>query len=204
MAKFGIALGSGPRGRGFKSRHSDHCKTAEKGRFSLIFKGNRPFFFSLSHSDISFYVRLFATILLTKLLTKNRRSHPAPPVFLTHLTPMQLHIAVPYQRFVRDFVKALQVYRTLFSIAVFSVRPNIPSVLNSRWLIARQTEHGISFCCDFLAANVPIPAHPIHQWKSVYDELIACVMLRSRPMRSITNVDFLRQHGADDLPEAIL
>ena len=24
MAKFGIALGSGPRGRGFKSRHSDH------------------------------------------------------------------------------------------------------------------------------------------------------------------------------------
>ena len=33
------------------------------------------------------------------------------------------------------------------------------------WLIARQTEHGISFCCDFLAANVRIPAHPIHQWK---------------------------------------
>ena len=24
VAKFGIALGSGPRGRGFKSRHSDH------------------------------------------------------------------------------------------------------------------------------------------------------------------------------------
>lgn len=26
VAKFGIALGSGPRGRGFKSRHSDHRK----------------------------------------------------------------------------------------------------------------------------------------------------------------------------------
>ena len=26
VAKFGIALGSGPRGRGFKSRHSDHEK----------------------------------------------------------------------------------------------------------------------------------------------------------------------------------
>ena len=24
VAKFGIALGSGPRGRGFESRHSDH------------------------------------------------------------------------------------------------------------------------------------------------------------------------------------
>ena len=38
VAKFGIALGSGPRGRGFKSRHSDH--QAEPGRmfaFGLIF-----------------------------------------------------------------------------------------------------------------------------------------------------------------------
>ena len=26
VAKFGIALGSGPRGRGFKSRHSDHAE----------------------------------------------------------------------------------------------------------------------------------------------------------------------------------
>ena len=26
VAKFGIALGSGPRGRGFKSRHSDHVE----------------------------------------------------------------------------------------------------------------------------------------------------------------------------------
>ena len=26
MAKFGIALGSGPRGREFKSRHSDHTE----------------------------------------------------------------------------------------------------------------------------------------------------------------------------------
>ena len=27
MAKFGIALGSGPRGHGFESRHSDHKST---------------------------------------------------------------------------------------------------------------------------------------------------------------------------------
>ena len=26
MAKFGIALGSGPRGRGFESRYSDHAE----------------------------------------------------------------------------------------------------------------------------------------------------------------------------------
>ena len=26
VAKFGIALGSGPRGRGFESRHSDHIE----------------------------------------------------------------------------------------------------------------------------------------------------------------------------------
>ena len=29
MAKFGIALGSGPRGHGFESRHSDHTKSLE-------------------------------------------------------------------------------------------------------------------------------------------------------------------------------
>ena len=29
VAKLGIALGSGPRGRGFKSRHSDHEKSLE-------------------------------------------------------------------------------------------------------------------------------------------------------------------------------
>ena len=96
----------------------------------------------------------------------------------------------------------------LLYVGFFVVRQifiNYRVILRScAWLIARQTEHGISFCCDFLAANVRIPAHPIHQWKSVYDELIACVMLRSRPMRSIANVDFLHQHGADDLPEAIL
>ena len=28
MAKLGIALGSGPRGRGFESRHSDHIENA--------------------------------------------------------------------------------------------------------------------------------------------------------------------------------
>ena len=28
VAQFGSALGSGPRGRGFKSRHSDHCGLA--------------------------------------------------------------------------------------------------------------------------------------------------------------------------------
>ena len=30
VAKFGIALGSGPRGRGFKSRHSDHKEAIKK------------------------------------------------------------------------------------------------------------------------------------------------------------------------------
>ena len=29
VAKLGIALGSGPRGRGFKSRHSDHDKLTD-------------------------------------------------------------------------------------------------------------------------------------------------------------------------------
>ena len=29
VAKFGIALGSGPRGLGFESRHSDHRETLE-------------------------------------------------------------------------------------------------------------------------------------------------------------------------------
>ena len=38
MAKFGIALGSGPRGHGFKSRHSDHfSKMLETARVSGIF-----------------------------------------------------------------------------------------------------------------------------------------------------------------------
>ncbi len=30
VAKFGIALGSGPRGHGFKSRHSDHKEATKK------------------------------------------------------------------------------------------------------------------------------------------------------------------------------
>ena len=33
VAKFGIALGSGPRGRGFESRHSDQRKILEKPMF---------------------------------------------------------------------------------------------------------------------------------------------------------------------------
>lgn len=41
VAKFGIALGSGPRGRGFESRHSDQRKSLEKptffGLFSFLF-----------------------------------------------------------------------------------------------------------------------------------------------------------------------
>ena len=40
MAKFGIALGSGPRGRGFESPYSDHRKQYRKqlfcGTFSLF------------------------------------------------------------------------------------------------------------------------------------------------------------------------
>ena len=37
VAKFGIALGSGPRGRGFESRHSDHRKSLEKPMFFGLF-----------------------------------------------------------------------------------------------------------------------------------------------------------------------
>ena len=40
MAKFGIALGSGPRGLGFESRYSDHRKALEmyvSGAFSYFF-----------------------------------------------------------------------------------------------------------------------------------------------------------------------
>ncbi len=37
VAKFGIALGSGPRGRGFESRHSDHRKSLEKPMFFRVF-----------------------------------------------------------------------------------------------------------------------------------------------------------------------
>ena len=39
MAKFGIALGSGPRGLGFESRYSDHRKALEmyvSGAFSYF------------------------------------------------------------------------------------------------------------------------------------------------------------------------
>ena len=39
MAKFGIALGSGPRGLGFESRYSDHGKALEmyvSGAFSYF------------------------------------------------------------------------------------------------------------------------------------------------------------------------
>ena len=42
MAKFGIALGSGPRGHGFKSRHSDHTAhifgilTKNMSRFNIF------------------------------------------------------------------------------------------------------------------------------------------------------------------------
>ena len=42
VAKFGIALGSGPRGHGFKSRHSDHIKGALSGTlllFTSVFTG---------------------------------------------------------------------------------------------------------------------------------------------------------------------
>ena len=37
MAKFGIALGSGPRGRGFKSRHSDHSESLTHQGFPSFF-----------------------------------------------------------------------------------------------------------------------------------------------------------------------
>ena len=36
VAKFGIALGSGPRGRGFESRHSDHSERPY-GRSEFLF-----------------------------------------------------------------------------------------------------------------------------------------------------------------------
>ena len=39
MAKFGIALGSGPRGHGFESRHSDHIKSLE----TVIYQRIRAF-----------------------------------------------------------------------------------------------------------------------------------------------------------------
>ena len=41
MAKFGIALGSGPRGLGFESRYSDHRKALEmyvSGAFSYFLR----------------------------------------------------------------------------------------------------------------------------------------------------------------------
>ena len=36
VAKFGIALGSGPRGPGFESRRSDHLGSIEKSMLPLI------------------------------------------------------------------------------------------------------------------------------------------------------------------------
>ena len=56
VAKFGIALGSGPRGRGFKSRHSDH--QAEPGR---VFAFQAQFFILSFHSRfqwVSFFVNV--------------------------------------------------------------------------------------------------------------------------------------------------
>ena len=56
MAQFGSVLGSGPRGRGFESRHSDHQKirSAYAGRIFLlaflnkIFVSKKYFFAQLS------------------------------------------------------------------------------------------------------------------------------------------------------------
>ncbi len=39
VAKFGIALGSGPRGRGFESPHSDHCFLYEPFGTTVIMLG---------------------------------------------------------------------------------------------------------------------------------------------------------------------
>ena len=36
MAKFGIALGSGPRGLGFESRYSDHKKALNSSEFGAF------------------------------------------------------------------------------------------------------------------------------------------------------------------------
>ena len=43
MAKFGIALGSGPRGLGFESRHSDQIRL-KSSDFSRIFLRFQDFF----------------------------------------------------------------------------------------------------------------------------------------------------------------
>ena len=40
MAKLGIALGSGPRGRGFESRHSDHSFLYELFGIPVIMIGD--------------------------------------------------------------------------------------------------------------------------------------------------------------------
>ena len=87
MAKFGIALGSGPRGLGFESRYSDHIKTPN------IYYGCRVFFLYLS---IKLFQKVFEFIVLLEcwqlyfplaFLTTNQLYTLVHPVgaFLLHL-----------------------------------------------------------------------------------------------------------------------
>ncbi len=55
VAKLGIALGSGPRGRGFESRHSDHAKSLEIGQFRRF----RGFFVSIVSALFCAHLILF-------------------------------------------------------------------------------------------------------------------------------------------------
>ena len=57
VAKFGIALGSGPRGRGFESRHSDHRKILELQQV-------RGFFVFRTCCVQRVFLTLFLTLLL--------------------------------------------------------------------------------------------------------------------------------------------
>ena len=53
VAQFGSALGSGPRGRGFKSRHSDHCGLAVGSKKKAVHRVCRLFFLQKASSSAS-------------------------------------------------------------------------------------------------------------------------------------------------------
>ena len=85
MAKFGIALGSGPRGRGFESRYSDHQKALNSYEFGAFSYFLTMFTYTFLHQVNNLYVlvgidsetRGFVITLLSKILCKNKKEAPS-------------------------------------------------------------------------------------------------------------------------------
>ena len=101
VAQFGSALGSGPRGRGFKSRHLDHMNTPLKSEplkfewqwcflykslFYAAFRG-RIFCFSFGLKNRKMWI-------LRKAKIKTSLSNPHSPIIQVQLSQKSPHILV--------------------------------------------------------------------------------------------------------------